>query len=65
MLGVEYQASGSRRVTGIRPPHNRLTRPRQCAKFGNDTNARRPMRNSSSSTRSGARVVCSVWLRMA
>ena len=65
MLGVAYQAIGSSRVTGIRPPHSRLNRTRQCAKLGKETKARRPIRSSSSSTLSGRCVVCSVWLRIA
>ena len=51
MLGVSYHSSGNSLVTGIRPPHSSDNRTRQCAKLGKDTKARRPIRNSSSSTR--------------
>ena len=52
-------------VTGIRQPHKSDARTRQCAKLGKDTKACRPIRSRCSSTTSGARVVCRVWLRMA
>src|SRR3546814_9451720 len=40
MFGVSYQATGSSRVTGIRPPHKSASRMRQCAKLGKLTKAR-------------------------
>ncbi|MDB5715928.1 MAG: hypothetical protein JWO15_3325, partial [Sphingomonadales bacterium] len=61
MFGVSYQAIGNDRVTGILPPHIKDARTRQCAKLGKETKAFEPTRSNWSSTRSGRRVVWSVW----